>query len=62
MAWSMTGRTIIPKYYTRRADVSGVEKHIHHLERILNKTLLFIIAAAIILGLALVFVGYQPGH
>jgi ubiquinone biosynthesis protein len=44
------------------ADVSGVEKHIHHLERILNKTVLFIMAAAIILGLALVFVGYRLGR
>ena len=40
-----------------RADVSGVEKHIHHLERLVNRTLIVILFATIILGLALFFVG-----
>jgi len=45
-----------------RADVSGVEKHIHHLERLVNRTLIGIIIAALIVGLALFFVGSQLGH
>ncbi len=45
-----------------RADVSGVEQHIHHLERLVNKTVIGIIVAALILGLALFFVGSQLGH
>ena len=44
------------------ADVSGVERHIDHLERIVNRTTLVILAAAIILGLALFFVGLRLGH
>ncbi len=45
-----------------RIDVSGVEKHIHHLEQLVNKALIGIIATALILGLALVFVGFRLGH
>jgi ubiquinone biosynthesis protein len=45
-----------------RADVSGVEKHLHHLELIVNRTIISIIAAALILGLALFFVGTRLGH
>jgi ubiquinone biosynthesis protein len=44
-----------------RADVSGVEKHIHHLEQIVRATVLGILGAAIILGLALFFVGWRLG-
>jgi ubiquinone biosynthesis protein len=44
-----------------RADVSGVEKHIHHLEQIVNRTVIGILGAAIILGLALFFVALRLG-
>jgi ubiquinone biosynthesis protein len=45
-----------------RADVSGIEQHIHHLERLVNRTVICIIGAALILGLALFFVGLRLGH
>jgi hypothetical protein len=45
-----------------RADVSGVEKHIHHLERIVNRTVIAVLGAAIILGLALFFVAWRLGN
>jgi ubiquinone biosynthesis protein len=45
-----------------RADVSGIEQHIHHLERLVNRTVICIVVAALILGLALFFVGLQLGH
>jgi ubiquinone biosynthesis protein len=45
-----------------RADVSGVERHIHHLERLVNRTVICIIAATVVLGLALFFVGLQLGN
>jgi len=45
-----------------RADVSGVEKHIHHLEQIINKMIVVIIAVALFLGLALFYVGYRLGN
>jgi ubiquinone biosynthesis protein len=45
-----------------RADVSGVEKHIHHLEKIANRTVLCIIGAALLIGLALFFVGSRLGQ
>ena len=45
-----------------RADVSGVEKHLHHLERIVNRTIIVIIGSALILGLALFFVGLRLGN
>jgi ubiquinone biosynthesis protein len=44
------------------ADVSGVERHIHHLERIVNRTMICILAAALIIGLALFFVGFRLGQ
>lgn len=44
-----------------RADVSGVEQHIHRLERIVNRSIIVIIGAAIIIGLALFFVGLRLG-
>jgi hypothetical protein len=45
-----------------RADVSGVEKHIHHLEILVNRAMIGIIATALILGLALFFLGSRLGH
>jgi ubiquinone biosynthesis protein len=45
-----------------RTNVSGLERHIYHLERLVNRTVLGIIIAAIIVGLALFFVGSQLGH
>jgi ubiquinone biosynthesis protein len=45
-----------------RADVSGVEKHIHHLEQLVNRTVICVIGAALILGLALFFVGTRLGQ
>jgi ubiquinone biosynthesis protein len=45
-----------------RADVSGIEMHIHHLERIVNRTVISIVGAAIILGLALFFVALRLGN
>ncbi len=44
-----------------RADVSGVEQHIHRLERIVNRTIIVIIGAALLIGLALFFVGLRLG-
>jgi len=43
------------------ADVSGVEKHIHHLERIVNRTVICIIGAFIILGLAVFYLAFRLG-
>jgi ubiquinone biosynthesis protein len=45
-----------------RTDVSDVGPHIHHLEKLVNRTAIVIFAAAIILGAALFFVGYRLGH
>jgi ubiquinone biosynthesis protein len=45
-----------------RTNVSGLERHIYHLERLVNRTLIGIIIAALIVGLALFFVGSQLGH
>lgn len=39
-----------------RADVSGVERYINQLERLVNRAVICIIGAALILGLALYFV------
>jgi len=44
-----------------RADVSGVEQYIHHAERIINRTVICILGAALILGLALFFLAFQLG-
>jgi ubiquinone biosynthesis protein len=44
-----------------RADVSGVEKHLDHLERLVNRTVLVISLATLVLGLALFFVGLRLG-
>jgi ubiquinone biosynthesis protein len=45
-----------------RADVSGVEKHIHHLERIVNRTLIYVVGSAVILGLALFYLAFRLGQ
>ena len=45
-----------------RADVSGMERHIHHLERLVNRTVLGITGAVIILGLALFFLAFRLGQ
>jgi ubiquinone biosynthesis protein len=45
-----------------RADVSGVEKHIHHLEQIVNKTTIVILFAAVVIGVALFFVWSRLAH
>lgn len=45
-----------------RADVSGVEKYIHHLERLMKTAVIGVMAASVILGLALVFMGWRLGH
>jgi hypothetical protein len=44
------------------ADVSGVEKHMQHLEQLVNRTMIGIIVAALVLGLALFFVGMRLGQ
>jgi ubiquinone biosynthesis protein len=38
-----------------RIDASGIEQHIHHLERLVNRVVIVIILAALVLGLALFF-------
>jgi ubiquinone biosynthesis protein len=45
-----------------RTDVSDVGPHIHHLEKLVNRTAIVIFAAAIILGAALFYVGSRLGH
>ena len=44
------------------ADVSGVERHLEHLERLVNRAIIGLIAAAVILGGALVFLAIRLGH
>lgn len=44
-----------------RADVSGIGHHVHHLERILNRTVVGIIVSALILGSAIFFVASRMG-
>jgi ubiquinone biosynthesis protein len=38
-----------------RVDASGIEQHIHHLERLVNRVVIVIIFASLVLGLALFF-------
>jgi ubiquinone biosynthesis protein len=45
-----------------RADVSGLEKHIHHLERLVNRTVICIIGASVILGLGLFYLAFRLGQ
>jgi len=44
-----------------RADVSGLEPHIHHLEKVVKMAVLGTIAAAVILGLGLFLLSLQLG-
>jgi ubiquinone biosynthesis protein len=44
------------------ADVSGVERHIHHLEQILSRTIIGFLIGVIIIGLGLLFVGLRLGN
>jgi ubiquinone biosynthesis protein len=45
-----------------RAEVSGVERHLEHLERLVNRAIIGIIIAAIILGVSLVFLAIRMGR
>jgi len=45
-----------------RADISGIERPIHHLERLATRAVICIIGAALVLGLALFFVGFRLGQ
>jgi ubiquinone biosynthesis protein len=40
-----------------RVDASGIEQHIHHLERLVNRLLIVIIIVSVIIGLVLFFRG-----
>ena len=44
------------------ADVTGVERHLEHLERLVNRSIIGLIVAAIILGGTLVFVVIKLGR
>jgi ubiquinone biosynthesis protein len=44
-----------------RTDVTGVEQHLGHLERLVNRMIIGIIVAAVIIGLALYLVAYRLG-
>ena len=44
------------------ADVTGVERHMEHLERLVNRAIIGIVAAAVILGGALIFVAIKLGR
>jgi hypothetical protein len=45
-----------------RTDVSGLERHLEHLERLVNRVVIGMIAAAIILGAAIIFLGLHLGR
>jgi predicted unusual protein kinase regulating ubiquinone biosynthesis (AarF/ABC1/UbiB family) len=45
-----------------RADVSGIDTYVHHIEKLAARALICIAGAAIVLGLALFFVGLRLGH
>ena len=45
-----------------RTDVSGLELHLEHLERIVKRVVIGLIAAAIIVGLAIFFLAYSLGR
>lgn len=44
-----------------RTDVSGVERHLEHLERLVNRTVIGIIVAATVLALAIAFLAFRMG-
>ena len=45
-----------------RADASGLERHLEHLERIVNRIVIGLILAAIIIGLAVFLLAYRVGR
>ena len=45
-----------------RADVSGIDAYVHQMKTIVNRTVIFIVGASIVIGLALFFVGTRLGH
>jgi ubiquinone biosynthesis protein len=45
-----------------RADISGVEKYINNLKQLVTRSVIIILGASIIIGLALFFVGTRLGH
>ena len=45
-----------------KTDVSGIERHMEHLERIINRVVAGLIVSAVILGLALIYLAYRTGH
>ena len=45
-----------------KADVSGVERHLEHLERFVNRAIVGMIIAAVILAAGLVFLAIRLGH
>ena len=45
-----------------RAEASGLEEHLEHLERIINRMVIGFIVGAIIIGLAMVFLAYKLGQ
>jgi hypothetical protein len=45
-----------------RADVSGLERYVQNLERLVKRAVICIIGAALIIGLALFFSGFRLGN
>jgi ubiquinone biosynthesis protein len=45
-----------------KTNVSGVEIHLEHLEKIINRIIIGIVIAALILGMALVFLAFRLGR
>jgi ubiquinone biosynthesis protein len=45
-----------------RTNVSGIEVHLEHIERIINRVVLGIVLAAVVIGLAVVYLATQIGR
>jgi ubiquinone biosynthesis protein len=45
-----------------RADVSGIDAYVHQMKTIVNRTVIFIVGASIVIALALFFMGTRLGH
>jgi ubiquinone biosynthesis protein len=45
-----------------RADVSGIEKYVHNIEKMVERTAIIVLGAAVIIGLALFFLATRLGH
>jgi hypothetical protein len=46
-----------------RGDIeAGVNRHVYNLQRLVKSTAIRVVVAAVVLGLALFFVGYKLGH